>query len=82
MAKLRDIEPQWNIPYPCRFANHGSRLDTDRLRLAIATMARPALGFDREWRGHDAGLPTRTLVSLSSAMITLSALSLAARNVS
>ena len=47
------------------------------LRLGIATLVGLALGLEREWRGHDAGLRTHALVALSSAMITLSALSLA-----
>lgn len=47
------------------------------LRLGVATLVGLALGFEREWRGHDAGLRTHALVSLSSALITLSALSLA-----
>lgn len=36
-----------------------------------------ALGLEREWRGHDAGLRTHALVALSSAMITVSAIMLA-----
>lgn len=47
------------------------------LRLGVATLVGLALGLEREWRGHDAGLRTHALVALSSAMITLSALSLA-----
>lgn len=35
------------------------------------------MGFERERNGHDAGLRTHGLVSLSSAMLTLSALELA-----
>jgi len=44
------------------------------LRLGIATLLGLALGFDREWHGHDAGLRTHALVALSSAMLTVSAL--------
>lgn len=46
------------------------------VRLGLATLVGLALGFEREWRGRDAGLRTHALVSLSSAMITISALSL------
>jgi putative Mg2+ transporter-C (MgtC) family protein len=46
------------------------------LRLGVATLAGLALGFEREWRGRDAGLRTHAMVALSSAMITISALSL------
>lgn len=44
------------------------------LRPGIATLLGMALGFDREWHGHDAGLRTHALVALSSAMLTISAL--------
>lgn len=44
------------------------------LRLGLATLLGMALGFDREWNGHDAGLRTHALVALSSAMLTVSAL--------
>jgi putative Mg2+ transporter-C (MgtC) family protein len=47
---------------------------TIALRLGIATAVGLALGFEREWRGRDAGLRTHALVALSSAMITISAL--------
>jgi len=47
------------------------------LRLGVATLAGMVIGFEREWRGRDAGLRTHALVALSSAMITISALSLA-----
>lgn len=43
------------------------------LRLALATAAGFALGFDREMRGKSAGLRTHALVALSSALITVSA---------
>lgn len=46
-------------------------------RLALATLLGLALGFERERRGHDAGLRTHGLVALSSAMLTLSAIELA-----
>jgi putative Mg2+ transporter-C (MgtC) family protein len=46
------------------------------LRLGVATLAGLGLGLEREWRGRDAGLRTHALVALSSAMITISALSL------
>jgi putative Mg2+ transporter-C (MgtC) family protein len=46
------------------------------IRLGLATLAGLALGLEREWRGRDAGLRTHALVALSSAMITISALSL------
>ena len=44
------------------------------VRLGVAMLAGLVLGFEREWRGHDAGLRTHALVALSSAMITISAL--------
>lgn len=40
----------------------------------MATAIGLALGFEREWRGRDAGLRTHALVALSSATITVSAL--------
>ncbi|HVL73608.1 MAG TPA: MgtC/SapB family protein [Beijerinckiaceae bacterium] len=43
-------------------------------RLVVATAGGLLLGLDREMRGHAAGIRTHALVSLSSAMITLSAL--------
>lgn len=46
------------------------------LRLAIAVGAGLILGLDRELRGISAGIRTHALVSLSSAVITLSALML------
>ena len=47
------------------------------IRLALATLAGLLLGFEREWRGRDAGLRTHALVALSSAAITVSALLIA-----
>lgn len=41
--------------------------------LGVATVAGAALGFEREWHGHDAGTRTHALESLSAAMITISA---------
>ena|GEM_PF-488817 len=52
-------------------------LGTTLVRLSLATGLGLALGFERERRGHDAGLRTHGLVALSSAMLTLSALELA-----
>lgn len=52
-------------------------LGTTLIRLCLATLLGLALGFERERHGHDAGLRTHGLVSLSSAMLTLSALELA-----
>lgn len=49
-------------------------LSTTLARLGLATILGLALGFERERQGHDAGLRTHGLVSLSSAMLTLSAL--------
>ncbi|WP_336486989.1 MgtC/SapB family protein [Methylobacterium nigriterrae] len=46
------------------------------LRLGLATLCGLALGLERELRGKDAGLKTHALVSLSSAVITASALSM------
>lgn len=50
-------------------------------RLGVATVLGLALGLEREWRGHDAGLRTHALVALSSAMITVSAILLAEASV-
>jgi len=44
------------------------------LRLGLASALGLALGFDRELRGHDAGIRTHALVALSSAMIMISSL--------
>jgi putative Mg2+ transporter-C (MgtC) family protein len=44
------------------------------LRLGLASGIGLLLGFDRELRGHDAGLRTHALVALSSAMIMISSL--------
>ena len=46
------------------------------LRLGAATLCGLLLGLERELRGKDAGIKTHTLVSLSSALITTSALSM------
>lgn len=53
---------------------------TIAMRLGVATLLGLALGLEREWRGHDAGLRTHALVALSSAMITISAIELADAN--
>jgi putative Mg2+ transporter-C (MgtC) family protein len=44
------------------------------LRLSLAAGIGLLLGFDREMRGHDAGIRTHALVALSSAMIMVSSL--------
>ncbi|HEY0013942.1 MAG TPA: MgtC/SapB family protein [Allosphingosinicella sp.] len=44
------------------------------LRLGLASLLGLLLGLDREMRGHDAGIRTHALVSLSSAMIMVSSL--------
>jgi putative Mg2+ transporter-C (MgtC) family protein len=44
------------------------------LRLGIATLAGLILGFDREVRGHAAGLRTHGMIALTSAMMTVSAI--------
>ena len=44
------------------------------LRLAVACIGGMLLGLDRELRGISAGIRTHSLVSLSSAIITISAL--------
>lgn len=51
-------------------------LVTTLVRLGLATLLGLILGFERERTGHDAGLRTHGLVSLSSAMLTLSAIEL------
>jgi putative Mg2+ transporter-C (MgtC) family protein len=47
---------------------------TITIRLGAATLLGLVIGLEREWRGHDAGVRTHALVSLSSAMITVSSL--------
>jgi len=47
------------------------------LRLGLAALLGLLVGLDREIRGHDAGIRTHALVSLSSAMIMVSSLMLA-----
>jgi putative Mg2+ transporter-C (MgtC) family protein len=47
------------------------------LRLGLAAFLGLLIGLDRELRGHDAGIRTHALVSLSSAMIMVSSLLLA-----
>jgi putative Mg2+ transporter-C (MgtC) family protein len=44
------------------------------IRLGLAAFLGLLLGLDRELRGHDAGIRTHALVSLSSAMIMVSSL--------
>lgn len=46
------------------------------LRLGVATALGLLLGAEREWRGNPAGLRTHALLSLSSALITLSGIRL------
>ena len=46
------------------------------VRLGVATLCGLLLGLDRELRGISAGIRTHALVSLSSAVITVSALEL------
>ena len=43
-------------------------------RLGVATLAGLILGFDRELRGHAAGLRTHGMIALTSAIMTVSAL--------
>lgn len=52
----------------------GDDWPTILLRLGVATLIGLALGFEREWSGHDAGLRTHAIVALSSAMLTISSL--------
>jgi putative Mg2+ transporter-C (MgtC) family protein len=56
----------------------GSDWLADLLRLGAATLAGLAIGAEREWHHHDAGLRTNALVALSAAIITISALSMSA----
>jgi putative Mg2+ transporter-C (MgtC) family protein len=49
------------------------------IRLGLAAFLGLLLGLDRELRGHDAGIRTHALVSLSSAMIMVSSLILYAQ---
>jgi putative Mg2+ transporter-C (MgtC) family protein len=54
-------------------AGFGFTNDEVLLRMAVATGCGLLLGLDRELRGIAAGLRTHAIVSLSSAVITLSA---------
>ncbi|MGQ0588805.1 MAG: MgtC/SapB family protein [Sphingosinicella sp.] len=49
------------------------------LRLGTASLIGLLIGLDREITGHEAGIRTHALVALSSAMIMVSALMLAAQ---
>lgn len=49
------------------------------LRLGAASLVGLLIGLDRELQGHEAGLRTHALVSLSSAMIMASSLMLTAQ---
>lgn len=78
--------PRWTRPTHAR--NNSVMLDADPLaldswtelllRLGLAALFGLLLGLDRELRGHDAGIRTHALVALSSAMIMVSSLLLAA----
>lgn len=46
------------------------------LRLGLAALLGLALGLERELRGHSAGLRTHALLSLSAALLTVTALQL------
>lgn len=46
------------------------------IRLGLASLAGAILGFDRERRGHPAGIRTNGVVALSSAVLTISSLML------
>ena len=65
------------VSFACIMAMLANDFGTTLVRLLLATLLGLALGFERERHGHDAGLRTHGLVSLSSAMLTLSALELA-----
>jgi putative Mg2+ transporter-C (MgtC) family protein len=54
----------------------GFTVEETLVRLGVATLCGLILGLDRELRGIAAGLRTHALVSVSSAVITLSALEL------
>jgi putative Mg2+ transporter-C (MgtC) family protein len=49
------------------------------LRLGVASLFGLLLGLDRELRGHEAGIRTHALVTLSAAMIMVSSLMLTAQ---
>jgi putative Mg2+ transporter-C (MgtC) family protein len=52
-------------------------LDSELLiRLGTATLLGLILGLDRELRGHDAGIRTHAIISLTAAVLTISILSL------
>nr|WP_235181692.1 MgtC/SapB family protein [Sphingobium sp. HDIP04] len=71
--------PSWRErqpPFAGFMAMLANDFGTTLVRLVLATLLGLALGFERERNGHDAGLRTHGLVSLSSAMLTLSALEL------
>ncbi|RYM01625.1 MgtC/SapB family protein [Sphingobium indicum] len=73
------FRPSWRErqpPFAGFMAMLANDFGTTLVRLVLATLLGLALGFERERNGHDAGLRTHGLVSLSSAMLTLSALEL------
>jgi putative Mg2+ transporter-C (MgtC) family protein len=46
----------------------------DAGRLAVATLLGGAIGFEREWKGHWAGLRTHMMVSIGCAIFVIGAL--------
>jgi len=44
---------------------------TFALRVSIAALLGAALGFEREWRGKEAGLRTNTLIAIGAALFTV-----------
>jgi putative Mg2+ transporter-C (MgtC) family protein len=49
----------------------------DLTRLGVAALLGGALGFEREWKGHWAGLRTHMMVSIGCAILVVSALDVA-----
>lgn len=52
-------------------------LPTIALRMLIALLCGAAVGFEREWRSHAAGLRTHILVCLSAALVAILAIEIA-----
>lgn len=49
----------------------------DILRLGVAALLGGALGFEREWKGHWAGLRTHMMVSIGCAILVIAGLGVA-----
>jgi putative Mg2+ transporter-C (MgtC) family protein len=52
----------------------------DAVRIGVAALLGGALGLEREWKGHWAGLRTHMMVSIGSAIFMIAGLNLAGEN--